>query len=61
MIEKKPITESHCCPYCDAEIAESTSSICGACNVEVFYCPKCQQPVPRDKQVCPQCGTAIRT
>ncbi len=61
MAEKnKPAKKSNCCPYCDEEIAEAASLYCKACQVEIFYCPKCQQPVSRDKQVCPHCGADIR-
>jgi len=48
------------CPYCDEEIAEAAFLYCQACQVEVFYCPKCQQPIPREKQICPNCGADIR-
>lgn len=48
------------CPYCDKEIAEISWPYCGACQVEVFYCPDCRKPVPRDKKVCPHCGTEVK-
>ncbi len=57
---RKPIKELRYCPYCDEEIAEASFPYCGACEVEIFYCPKCRQPVPRDKPVCPNCGADIR-
>ncbi len=58
--KRKQIKEPRYCPYCDAEIAEAAFPYCEACEVEIFACPKCQQPVPRDKQVCPHCGADIR-
>ncbi len=48
------------CPYCDEEIAEVSFPYCNACEVTVFSCPKCREPVPRDNKVCPHCGTEIR-
>ncbi len=48
------------CPYCDEEIAETPTSYCQACEVTIFYCPKCRQPVPRDNKVCPHCGAEIK-
>ena len=58
--KRKPIKEPRYCPYCDAEIAEASFPYCEVCEVEIFSCPKCQQPVPRDKQECPNCGADIR-
>ncbi|MFC2059732.1 zinc ribbon domain-containing protein [Chloroflexota bacterium] len=49
-----------CCPYCDGKIAEGASSYCQACQVTIFYCPKCQKPLPRDNRVCPHCGAEIK-
>mgnify|MGYP001120890356 CR=1 FL=1 len=58
--KRKAVKGPRYCPYCDMEIAEVSFAYCKACAVEIFYCPKCQQPVPRDKQVCPHCGADIR-
>ena len=58
--EHKVETESRFCPYCDEEIAEVSWSYCQACDVTVFYCPKCRKPVPRDKRACPDCGAEIK-
>lgn len=52
--------EARFCPYCDAEIAEVSFPYCQACEVTVFYCPKCRKPVERDKKVCPHCGAKIK-
>jgi len=56
--EKKK--EVICCPYCDAEIAEALFPYCQACKITIFYCPACRKPVPKGKEVCPNCGTNIR-
>ena len=61
MVNKnEPVKEHRYCPYCDTEITEATSPQCKPCEVEIFYCPGCREPVPRDKQVCPNCGADIR-
>ncbi|MFO7996748.1 MAG: hypothetical protein R6U93_06395 [Dehalococcoidia bacterium] len=49
-----------CCPYCDAEIAAAAFPYCEPCEVEVFYCPKCREAIPRDRQICPSCGADIK-
>jgi len=58
--KRESAKEPRYCPYCDAEIAEAAFPYCEACEVEIFYCPKCRQPVSRYKQVCPNCGADIR-
>ena len=57
MTEKK---EPIYCPYCDVEITEVNLSLCRACGVTIFYCPKCRKPLPRENRVCPHCGADIR-
>ncbi|MDH4300413.1 MAG: zinc-ribbon domain-containing protein [Dehalococcoidia bacterium] len=47
------------CPYCEVEIMEADFPYCRACQVTVFYCPKCRKPLPREKRVCPHCGAKI--
>ena len=58
--ESEPGKKPCFCPYCDEEIAEASFPYCGACEVTVFYCPKCRKPVPRDNRVCPHCGAEIK-
>ncbi len=41
-------------------IAEAAFLYCEACEVSIFYCPKCREAIPRDKQICPRCGANIR-
>ena len=48
------------CPYCDEEIAEASWPYCNACQVTIFYCPKCKESLPRDYDVCPRCGANIK-
>ena len=58
--EHKVEKERRFCPYCDEEVAEASWSYCDTCNIEIFYCPKCRKPVPRDKRICPHCGAEIK-
>ena len=48
------------CPYCDQEILEADLPYCQACQVTIFYCPECREPLPRDIRVCPNCGAEIK-
>ena len=48
------------CPYCDSEIAEAAFPYCKACEVEIFYCPSCRKPLPRENRTCPHCGAEIK-
>ncbi len=58
--ERKAERERRFCPYCDEEIAEAAFPYCQACEVTVFYCPRCRQVVPRENRVCPHCGAEIK-
>ncbi|MFC1871441.1 zinc-ribbon domain-containing protein [Chloroflexota bacterium] len=57
--EEKEKTGAHFCPYCDGPVGDSMLPHCKACGIEVFYCPQCQEPVPRENKTCPNCGTEI--
>jgi len=48
------------CPFCNGEIEEESFPFCQSCKVTVFYCPSCRKPLPRDIEVCPQCGAVIK-
>jgi hypothetical protein len=60
MTEKKAEPKRLYCPYCDSEIAEASFPYCEACEVPVFNCPTCHQPVPREMRKCPGCGADIK-
>jgi predicted RNA-binding Zn-ribbon protein involved in translation (DUF1610 family) len=57
---KKTAKKALHCPYCDEEIMKAEFPYCQGCGVTIFYCPKCRQPVARDKKICPHCGAEIR-
>jgi hypothetical protein len=48
------------CPYCDEEIMAADLPYCQVCKIEVFYCPECGKPLPREKRVCPHCGVEVK-
>jgi hypothetical protein len=58
--EHKIEREKRFCPYCDEEIAETSFPYCQSCEVEVFHCPQCHEPLSRDKRECPHCGAQIK-
>ena len=58
--ENKSGKKHHFCPYCDEEIMAADFPFCRACEITVFYCPACREPLPRDSEVCPLCGAEIR-
>ncbi len=55
---KEPISvEKKCfCPYCEEEIMLAMLPYCQPCGVTLHYCRSCQIAVPREAEVCPQCG-----
>jgi len=57
---EKAEKQSQFCPYCDEEIAEVSFPYCKACEVTVFYCPDCREPVSRENRACPHCGAEIK-
>ena len=56
----KPNQEKLHCPYCDQEIMAASFPFCQPCGVTIFYCPRCRQPVSRDKRQCRHCGAEIK-
>jgi DNA-directed RNA polymerase subunit RPC12/RpoP len=43
------------CPYCDYRMA-LPMPYCSACGAELSLCDQCNEPLPQDAQVCPNCG-----
>ena len=60
MAEQKEAKKTCNCPYCDEEIMAENFPYCQLCQITVFYCPGCREPVSRDKKVCPHCGVEIK-
>jgi Zn-finger nucleic acid-binding protein len=61
MADKPEERKGRCsCPYCDADMGGGALSFCTACKIEIPYCPKCSQPVARDREICPHCGADLR-
>ena len=49
MTEQKGKKRHIFCPYCDQEVMEADFPYCQACQVTIFYCPKCRKPLPRGR------------
>jgi hypothetical protein len=45
------------CPFCDA-VVDISAPWCEVCEVEVRFCPVCEEPLPQDAGECPSCGAA---
>jgi RNA polymerase subunit RPABC4/transcription elongation factor Spt4 len=43
------------CPYCDYSMT-TPLPFCSACGAELHFCTQCNEPLPQDAQVCPNCG-----
>ena len=43
------------CPYCDAQI-EETTAFCVACKTVIVDCAHCGEPVREGVETCPHCG-----
>jgi hypothetical protein len=43
------------CPYCEG-VVEMSAPWCAVCEVEVRLCGDCDEPLPVDATVCPNCG-----
>jgi hypothetical protein len=54
--ESKEMVRKCFCPYCDEEIILAELPYCQPCGVTLRYCRHCQIAVPREAEVCPQCG-----
>ena len=47
------------CPYCEEEITVARFPFCKPCGVTLKYCIKCNMPVKREAEVCPECGGGL--
>jgi len=54
--EPKSMPKRCLCPYCEEEIRLAVLPYCKPCGVTLHYCRHCQIAVPREAEVCPQCG-----
>jgi hypothetical protein len=54
--EPKEMTRKCFCPYCEEEISLAVLPYCQPCGVTLRYCRRCQTAVPKEAEVCPQCG-----
>lgn len=43
------------CPYCDQSMIMPLPC-CSACGAALRFCARCNEPLPQDTQVCPNCG-----
>ena len=54
--EPKEMARRCFCPYCEEEVVMEVLPFCKPCTVTLRYCRHCQIAVPRQAEVCPQCG-----
>ncbi len=57
--EKETKKKQVFCPYCDEEIFAAKFPFCQPCGVILRYCTKCETVVPKEAEVCPECGAEI--
>jgi hypothetical protein len=43
------------CPFCE-EAMDPSAPWCATCEVIVRFCEACQEPLPQEATVCPECG-----
>jgi hypothetical protein len=43
------------CPFCEGAL-EMAAPWCEVCGIEIRICVACEEPLPRDATVCPNCG-----
>ena len=54
---KKSKKPKNCrCPYCNEPLL-SESPFCQVCKVELIFCEKCGEAIPKNADQCPKCGT----
>ena len=54
--ESKDMVRKCSCPYCDEEVNIAESPFCQPCGATLRYCASCQIAVPKEAEVCPECG-----
>lgn len=59
MADQEEKKQTFCCPYCEGELKEAGLPFCQSCDIAILYCPKCQKPLPRESNVCPDCGAEL--
>ncbi len=43
------------CPFCENAL-EMPAPWCTVCGVQIRFCRACEEPLPKDATVCPNCG-----
>lgn len=43
------------CPFCESML-EMPAPWCSVCEVEIRLCVACEEPLPQDAILCPNCG-----
>ncbi|MDP6647398.1 MAG: zinc-ribbon domain-containing protein [Dehalococcoidales bacterium] len=38
---------------------DEESPFCQACHAEIPYCSRCHEPLSKDVNTCPHCGTKV--
>ncbi len=44
------------CPFCES-VLEMPAPWCNVCEVEIRFCEACEELLPQEATVCPNCGS----
>lgn len=61
MTQSEEEKEKEVCPYCDEQVLDAKSPFCQPCQVDFATCSQCGKLVAKSVEVCPYCGTGIKT
>ena len=57
-LERKKEERACYCPYCDGDLT-MLMPFCEGCGAELRFCAQCCEPLPKNAQICPNCGAEV--